>query len=309
MGQDFFTRIVKLSVIVSVVFIAGCASSGGGGAVWWNPTTWISRVAPASADRAQGNRDDAAKEKTATEKKAIDAAHREVAKTGEALQSAPDSKPVRLARRFNANALALLAQVQPLTAEQSMELRNLVSDMMSENETIARDAELRQVKDEAAATNLSRELTAAAVKLERKDAALAAANANLREAYDRENALANQVRNFWFVIGILVVLWIAGNVLPVLARFIPGLAPVATAANVVAAPALAFAESRARAGLSKVGQAMAKTKASILDIAQIVADKGPEKAVRHLEDIFDSHTDADHQTVIGAAAAQAPRSP
>ncbi len=306
MGNVLFMRFWKFSaVIAAFLFVSGCALKEG--PVWWNPTTWGSRIAPARVDNAEEKRDEAAKRKSETEKKVVEAAQREVAKTGEALHTAPDSKSVRLARRFNANALALLAQVQPLTAEQSMELRNLVSDLQSDNETIARDAELRQLKDEANATNLSRDLAAAAAKLERKDAALASANKNLREAYDRENALANQVRNFWFVIGLLVVLWIAGNVLPVVARFIPGIAPLATAANMVAAPALAFAEQRARAGLSKVGRAMAATKDSIGEIAHLVAEKGPEKAIEHIERIFDSHTDADHQTVIGAAAAQAPR--
>lgn len=278
----------------AVVVLPGCTSMRDG-FVWWNPTTWASRAAPARVDRAQDNRDEAAEAKRKAEAALIDAAQRETAKTGHALASAPDSKPVRLARRFNANALALMAQVRPLTAEESMQLQGLVADLMSDNEQIARDAELRQIGDEAKAANLSRELTEATTKLERKDAALSAANANLREAYDRENALANQVRNFWFVLGLLAFLWVAGNLLSYAARLSPGLAPIAGFVNGIAAPALAFAEARARAGLTKVGHAMAEARAKLPEAAEV------------LTHIFDRNTDADHQQAIGAAANTAPR--
>lgn len=277
-----------------ILFVTGCTTRGTG-LVLWNPATWGSRAAPAAADRALDKRDAAAAAAHAAESEAVAGAQREAAKVGEALAVAPDSKPVRLARRFNANSLALLAQVRPLTAEESMELRTLVADLLSDNESTARAAELRQLDDEARAAATGRELNEARAKLDQREAALNKANANLREAYDRENALAAQVRNFWFVLGVLAFLFVGSQLLSVGARFVPALAPVATAANLLTAPALAFAEQRARAGLQRVGHALAQARETIPAVAG------------RLTDIFDQHTDADHQRAIGAAAQTAPR--
>lgn len=285
------------TVIFAACLVAFCLCFSGcvigdktGGAIWWNPTTWASRAAPAAVDRANDQRDAAAEESEKAKEAVIAAAQLEFAKTGEALSAAPVSRPVQLARRFNGNGLALLAQVRPLTAEEGMELRNLVADLLSDNQTIAQNAELRQLKDEAAATKLSRQLEEAGAKLARKDEALTKVNGNLREAYDRENALANQVRNFWFVIGGLALLWIGGTVLGAVAKVYPPLAPVSRAINGIAAPTLAFAEARATAGLQRIGRAM-----------RTIKEKLPA-AADQVVDIFDRETDADHQSVIGSAA-------
>lgn len=283
-------RILPALLALAALALAGCVGGRTGGAVWWNPVTWASRAAPAAADRAGDKRDAAAGEARAAETAAVAGAQREFAKGSEALAAAPDSKPVRLARRFTGNGLALLAQVRPLTAQESLELRALVADLLSDNEQIAQRAELRQIKDEAAAARLSQDLEAAIARLARKDEALAKANANLREAYDRENALANQVRNFWFVAGGLALLWLAGTILGAVAKVYPPLAPVSRAVNGLVAPTLAYAEARATDGLRRVGRAMA------------VARQKLPQAADQLVQIFDQETDADHQRAIGAAA-------
>lgn len=285
----------QLSAFLLVSLLTGCVGDRTGGAIWWNPTTWASRAAPAAADRAAAKVDGAKTTEQTAEDKAVDGAHKEVAKTGDALAVAPDSKAVRAARRFNANALALLAQVRPLTAQESMELRQLVNDLLSDDPLVSGKAEQAQQKDEATASKLGEELKAARADLERRQLALDKANGNLREAYDRENALANKVRNFWFILGGLALFWVLGNVLSVAARFNPALAGVSRIVNGVTAPAFAFAEARAADGLQKVGHALARAKQAMPEVA--------EKLVT----IFDTETDRDHQRAIGAAANTAPR--
>lgn len=280
--------------LICLALLPGCVSSKPG-AVWWNPTTWASRAAPAAVDRASEKRDEAATKVQAAADVTVHAAHGEVTKALEALQSAPDSRPVQLARRFTGNAESLLNQTAPLTVGESTELRQLVADLLSENDKVRAAAEKVATFQEEANAKLSADLGRARAELDRREAALSKSNANLREAYDRENALANQVRNFWFVVGLLAFLWLAGNVLAVGARFVPALAPVSTAINGIAAPALAFAETRARDGLAKVGHAMASVRAKLPEVAE------------QLTDIFDRHADEDHKRTIGAAANNAPR--
>jgi hypothetical protein len=277
------------------LLLAGCVGDRTGGAVWWNPTTWASRGAPAAADRAAARVDTARTAEQVAADAAVQSAHKEFAKTDLALAAAPDSRPVALARRTTANGLGLLDQVRPLTAAESAEIRQLVADLLSENAATVAAAEARQRTAEERLAAAGRDLEAARAKLEQREAELTKANGNLREAYDRENALANKVRNFWFIIGGLVVLWILGNVLSVAARFHPGLAGVSRIVNGVTAPAFAFAEARAADGLQRVGHALAKVKAAM-----------PEAADK-LVTIFDNETDRDHQRAIGAAANTAPR--
>lgn len=287
-------RALTLAFIVAMLLCAGCTTRPGG-LVLWNPTTWFSRLAPAAADRAADKRDAAETKVEHAADATVHAANREVAQALEVLNAAPDSRAVDLARRFTGNAHSLLNQTTPLTVAETTTLRQLVTDLLSENAKVRAAAEKVASFQEEKNARLSADLGAARTELEKREAALTKANSNLREAYDRENALANQVRNFWFVLGLLAFLFVASQLLSVGARFVPALAPIATAANLVTAPALAFAESRARAGLEKVGHAIAKARTEIPAVAE------------RLTDIFDQHTDADHQRAIGAAAQTAPR--
>lgn len=287
----------RLAFMLCLFLLTGCVGDRTGGAVWWNPTTWASRAAPAAADRAAAKVDTAraAEDKAADE--AVHAAHLEFTKTGLALAGAPESRPVALARRTTANGLGLLDQVRPLTATESAEVRQLVADLLSENAQTVAAAEAKQRTAEEKLAAAGKELEEARAKLERREAELSKANGQLREAYDRENALANKVRNFWFIIGGLCLLWVLGNVLSVAARFNPGLAGVSRIVNGITAPAFAFAEARAADGLQRVGQALAKVRQAMPEVAEKIVP------------IFDNETDRDHQRAIGAAANTAPRNP
>lgn len=170
---------VSFLVLCVLLFTSGCVS---GGKKWWSPATWFSDSSAKAADLAG----------TYLAKKqgdAVQAAKVEVAKTGEALSHAPDSREVALAIRFNDNADALLAQAaQPLTVAERQAVKQLVAELRSDNAAIRSAAESRQKSSEQRQAALSEELAAAEKKL-------SAAQSELRTAFDRENALANELRN------------------------------------------------------------------------------------------------------------------
>lgn len=278
-----------LPLVLLLLIAPGCSTKPNV-ATWWNPFTWASRLAPASVDAKLEKRDEAEAKVEKFEDKVVHAANVEVGRALEVLQSAPDSRPVQLAKRFTGNAYSLLNQVQPLSIEESTDIRGLVADLLSENQRVRDAAE--KVMDHAEKTNakLGDELSSARASLERREAALAAANANLRDAYDRENALANQVRNFWFIAGGLAFLWVAGNVLGAVAKVYPPLAPVSRAINGIASPMLAFAEARAADGLRKVGQAVKLAREKIPHVAEQFAE------------FIDGTADEDQKRIIAAGA-------
>lgn len=278
-----------IGAIVLLFLLTGCASRPGS-VVLWNPFTWGSRIAPASVDRNQEKRDDAqAGVQVATDATAH-AANVEVGKALGMLQQAPPSRQVDFAKRFVQNAHNLLNQFTPLTFEELNSNNALVTALLSENQRVREAAEKDVERAEKRNEKVAADLADARAKLEKRQAALDAANANLREAYDRENALANQVRNFWFIAGLLAFLWLGGNVLAAVARVYPPLAPVSRAINGIAAPALAFAEARATEGLRRIGQGMKTIREKLPAVAEQVTS------------IFDDETDADHKQVIGGAA-------
>lgn len=283
------------AVCILVLLLSGCVGDKTGGATWWNPTTWASRAAPAAADRAADKRDQAADALQSAEDKAVRAANVELAKAQEILRAAGEGREVSFARRFLGNARSLLNMVEPLNVAEELALRQQVADLLSANAELRAAAESAVAASEKAIEAQGARLEQARTQLARRDTALARANSNLREAYDRENALANQVRNFWFIVGALVLLWLGGNLLAAAARFYPPLAGVSRVVNGIAAPALAFAEARAQAGLQRVGHAMAEVRQKLPAVAG------------QLVEIFDQHADADHQRAIGAAANNAPR--
>jgi hypothetical protein len=175
--------------------LAGCSS--GVGMRWWNPATWRSASEAHATDRAESRRD-------AKREEVIKAAHREVAKSTEALRSAPASREVELASRFSENADALLTQATgAITIGEWQALKKLVADLRSENEQVRAAAEQSQQASETAIAGLSAELAAAQTRL-------TAATSRLREAFDRENALANQLRNErlirWGLAGAAIIL-------------------------------------------------------------------------------------------------------
>jgi hypothetical protein len=203
-----------VSFLLCSLLFAGCAVSG---KHWWNPMTWRSSSEARTADRAESVLE-------TRQQEAIKAAHVEVAKTGEVLLHAPESREVDLARRFNDNAEALLTQGSgALALEEIHKLKQLVANLRSENAQVRAAAEARQGAAEKALATLSAGLAEAQRKL-------GEAQADLRTAFDRENALADQLRNERFVrwglaglslvlgVGWLYVRYVAGGLPSALGR-------------------------------------------------------------------------------------------
>ncbi len=174
--------------------LSGCAT--GGSVRLWSPGTWFSAREAAKVDTAAEKQDKA-------REAAIKAAQRATHETAEALAAAPESRPVAVATESNASALGLLDQAAgPMTAAELSAVRKQVAGLLSDNAALRAEAEKARAKLRTADEKLSERLAAA-------DAGLTAAQANLREAFDRENALANQLRNqralAWIVGGVALI--------------------------------------------------------------------------------------------------------
>lgn len=182
-------------ILLGVFLVAGC-SSPSGGARWYAPATWFSSREAATADRAVERRDE-------KREAVLKAAQVEVAKTMEALTVAPDSREVELARRFNGNAENLLGQsIGSIKVADLVAIRKLVADLRSENAELRTAAETLQQREEARVGQLSEQLGEATRKL-------AESQKDLRAAFDRENALADQLRTqrawLWIALGAAVL--------------------------------------------------------------------------------------------------------
>jgi hypothetical protein len=190
------------------LLLAGCAT--GTGSKWYAPATWFSHAPAAAADRARAAEGKAEVKVDAVQFNATHAAHVEFAKADFSILAAPDSKPVALTRRTLGNGLDLLGQVDPLTAAESAEARAIVADLLSDSAARVAAAEQKQQAAESEQAKLSRELTQSRADLTAAQAASDTAQAKLRAAFDRENALANQLRSqvarFWIAIGVVVLL-------------------------------------------------------------------------------------------------------
>ena len=185
---------LRVLLFLSLFLLAGCVS---GGKKWWSPGTWFSSSEAHSADKAVATL-------AVKQAAAIKAAHVEVAKTSEALVHAPESREVELARQFNDTADALLTQGSgAIPLKEIQELKKLVADLRSENAQVRAAAEARQAASDKSIAAISGDLASA----ERK---LGEAQSDLRTAFDRENALADQLRNErmvrWTLAGLSLVL-------------------------------------------------------------------------------------------------------
>lgn len=191
------------ALIILMVFLAmpGCQSAGGGkGVTWYNPTTWFSGKAGRDSAAIEAKTDKA-------EDKALREAQKAVKATGEALAVAPDSLPVATAKQSNADAQSLLDQLAgPMTAEDAARVREQVRLLTSSLEEERRlGAEMRRESTERVA-KISTELAKLAEMKRQNDADLA-------KAFERENSLANELRNerwwswFWRItLGALVII-------------------------------------------------------------------------------------------------------
>jgi hypothetical protein len=183
-----FLGIFTLPVLLMV---AGCAT--GTTAKWYAPATWFSHGAADTVDRAE-------KKESEAQDAAIKQAQKTAHETQLALNAAPDSRPVAVARESNDVTVQLLDQVAgPLTAADAEKLKRMVTGLVSENAAIRAQAEKARAEDRQNVIEIS-------ARLARAEAATAAANDKLRAAFERENALANELRSQ------RALLWIAGGV-------------------------------------------------------------------------------------------------
>ena len=177
--------------LVAVLLLSGCAT--GTGAKWYAPASWFSHRPADTVDKAAARVDAAAE-------KAVKAAQRATHETAHALAQAPASRPVAVAVASNDTAMRLLDQVAgPLTTEEVAKLQSLVNRLMSENDEIRLKAEKERIKNES-------EIAKVSENLGKMQSALSKAQGNLREAFERENALANELR------AQRALLWIGGTV-------------------------------------------------------------------------------------------------
>ena len=198
-------RTKTLLILLMFLVMPGCQSAGGGSGVkWYNPGTWFSGKAGRESAAIEAKTDKA-------EDKALREAQKAVKATGEALAVAPDSLPVATAKQSNADAQSLLDQLAgPMTAEDAARVREQVRLLTSSLEEERRlGAEMRRESTERVA-KISAELAKLAEMKRQNDADLA-------KAFERENSLANELRNerwwswFWRItIGVAAVLALAG---------------------------------------------------------------------------------------------------
>ena len=178
---------MRLTVAAFLILTsAGC--QGGTGARFWAPSSWFSHAPADNADLATVREDKARNE-------VVKAAQRTAHETSFALAAAPASVAVAAASDFNASTVALLDQAEgPLQAGDLEKLRKVVGGLLSENADLRKNAEAERDREKRHIASLSTTLATAEQKSD-------AAGAELRKAFDRENALANELRSqralFW----------------------------------------------------------------------------------------------------------------
>ena len=182
------------ALILCCFLLSGCAT--GTGSKWYAPATWFSH-APAS------NVDSAVRVEDKARDAVIKAAQRSAHETSFALSAAPASRPVALATGFSSDTVSLLDQAAgALPAPELSRLRETVTGLLSDN------AELR-AKAEAAQRAEQSNIAAVAADLAKAEAKTEDAEKRLRTAFERENALANELRSqraFLWILGALAVL-------------------------------------------------------------------------------------------------------
>lgn len=180
-----------LAALLALSLLSGCATTGTG-SHWWAPATWFSHAPAEKADRAVARVEIA-------QDAAIKAAQRSVHETAYALASAPISRPVTVAVGSNDTAVSLLDQVVgPMSVGDAQAARKQVAALLSENAAIRAEAEVTRSRQLAINAEVSSQLAKAV-----RDSQTA--NDKLRDAFDRENQLANQLRSQ------KALLWIAGS--------------------------------------------------------------------------------------------------
>lgn len=190
---------MRKALFLSLLLFTGCASTGTG-SKWWAPATWFSHSAADRSDKADAR-------VAGYKDQAIKAAQKSVHEAKDAIAQAPASRPVDVAKEATDNAAALLDQAAgPLTAAELAAIRSQVAGLLSENAQLRADAEKQREEERGKVATLSTKLADAV-----RDSQTA--NDRLRAAFDRENALANQLRSqraFLWILGVLSFLATCG---------------------------------------------------------------------------------------------------
>lgn len=193
---------MKTALAVALVFslaLTGCVSPKKG-ATWYNPATWFKHSEATAADKARASESTAAKVEDSAREQLIKDAQKDIVATGEAIAAAPSSPPTALAKTLNARAGdSITAAVGSLAPDTLAAIRRMVVDALSDDATRRAIGEKALASREAENAALSRELTAARAALSQAEEKLRAKEADLRQAFDRENALANAYRNEKFL--------------------------------------------------------------------------------------------------------------
>ena len=264
------------SLCLFVAILSGCT-------LW--PSTWRLGGSPLDREKAsQAHRQQLSGD-------AVGHAQSAVHKASTALDAAPASRPVAVARDFLNEAKGLLDQAHGApTAAQAVEWRALSLNLLSDNPAVRAAAEKERSAQADATAQLSEKLARATAAAERANAKA------LTYASEREDLadFAGKLKLGFFGLIALVVL---GTVLSLASRFFPALGLASKVVNAVVAPGITFVAHRAEDGLRKVGQGMAKIRAAVPDAEEFISRN------------FDGLADADHQRLIAAGSSAAGRPP
>jgi hypothetical protein len=232
---------------------SGCATTtGGGGAQWWNPLTWGSAREAQQVDRAEAALMQASAAEGHARTDLLRSAQRAAHEASLALLSAPASRPVEVATEAAQATTASLDQaLGALPATTLAAVRAQVAGLLSDNSTLRAEAEAARAAARESDASASRALAEATRRTAAAEAVADTARQDLRDAFARENALANQLRRQQ---------WIAG--LSTAATLLASLAALAYRAN---AFGLADGVARALADLRRSQPATAALATSALD--------------------------------------------
>jgi hypothetical protein len=184
----------RAPAIICLALLAGCASPLNPQWSLVAPGTWFSSREAHAADRAHAAESKAEAKVDDKESKLVHAATVEVFKASVAAQSLPAGLAKDTTTRFIAGGLGLLQQVSPLSAGESSDGTKIAQGLLSEQVEKRLEAEKRQVATEAANLKLSEDLTKLQAELDKAKQAADSKDAALRKAFDRENALADELR-------------------------------------------------------------------------------------------------------------------
>lgn len=163
----------------ALLCLTGCAT--GPGVKWFAPSTWWSARPANAVDQANAR-------ETEAERAAVKLAQKKSHETQIALAAAPASRPVALATDANDTAVSLLDQASPFPATELAGIRRTYAGLLSDDPKARATAERARADSSDAVAEVS-------VRLEKTRAATEAAEKSLRAAFDRENALANELRS------------------------------------------------------------------------------------------------------------------